>query len=436
MKAKEIVLLIFIIIAGIFFYHAKTGKLDWAWQLGDFGDWAREPFVFEESLAIEPPLPSLLKVVNSHGNVEIEGIETEEIRLTMVKRVWRRREAEAEEIAARLHSVVAKDQAALTIGTNREEFKRRNFETDLRIRLPREMTIEVRNRHGLVKAFGVASAEILNPHGQVVVHSIPGSLKIENSFEDVEAEDIQSDCEIRSKHATIEAARIAGETRIENSHGGIRLRRIGRKIAIDATHTEIRGEDLSGPLKIKNSYEPISLLRVGPAAVEGHHCRIEAVEINGDVVITTSYEPIELRRVRGNVHLTGKSAAIKGHDIVAGEIVITTSYEPVELSDFSGKTIILLSHGELTLRPLALMGPIEAQCEYSPILLYWPGEEPYPLEARAKSSDILWRIGGDISIEEKEGWTVGRAFLQAQDRPLIRLITTYNDIRVEKGAWR
>ncbi len=433
MKAREVVLLIFIILAGVFFYHAKTGKIDWEWHLGDFFEWDQELFTYEESQAVEAPLPSLLKVVNSHGNVEIQGVEGGEISITMVKKVWRRTEEEAREIADRLHAVVSRDDLAVTLGTNREEFKRRNFETDFRISVPLETAIDIKNRYGLVRAARVASAAIENSHGQVVVSAVPGSLKIENSYEDVEVENIQSGCEIRSRHSNIQATQVAGEMRIEQAYGIIRLRNIGRKITIDAPHTEIRGEDLPGPLEIMSSYEKITLLRVGPLKIDGHHSPVEAAEVNGDIIISDDYEPVTLSQVRGNVQVTGKSVAVSGKDIVGGEIYVSTSYEPVDLREFSGKTTVLLSHGELTLRPLALTGPVEARCDYTPIVFFWPGEEPYPLEAQTKNSDIRWQISGDISIEEKNGLTVARAFTGVQDKPQIRLITTYNDIQVEKG---
>ena len=57
MKAKEIFLLFFIIAAGIFFYHAQTGKLDlsidWGWN-----DWfLSESYEFEENRELTPPFP-------------------------------------------------------------------------------------------------------------------------------------------------------------------------------------------------------------------------------------------------------------------------------------------------------------------------------------------------------------------------------------------
>jgi len=108
----------------------------------------------------------------------------------------------------------------------------------------------------------------------------------------------------------------------------------------------------------------------------------------------------------------------------------------VDLADFAGKTTIVLSHGNITLAPLALTGPIEVRSTYSPITFYWPGEGRYPVEAQTKSSDIQWNLPGSVSHEEKDSLTVVRAFPEVSDKPRILLSTTYGDIHFEKGPNR
>ena len=49
MKIKEIFLMLFIIAAGIFFYHAQTGKLDWDWDWGEELFFDYDEFKYTES---------------------------------------------------------------------------------------------------------------------------------------------------------------------------------------------------------------------------------------------------------------------------------------------------------------------------------------------------------------------------------------------------
>ncbi len=431
MKLKEIFLLLLVIAAGVFFYHVKTGKLDFDWEDYIALDW--NEYNFEESRAIEPPLPPGLKVINAHGDVEIRGTEDDKITFTFKKKIWRRNEEKAGQVAENLHPVVTRDDSFLTLSTNRDEFKKRNFETSFLITIPLNMDIDVRNSYGLVKADGVGKATIYNRHGKVAATKVAGELRLENSYEDVDLDAIQSNCWITSKHSTILARGVKGEMIIEHVYGRIRLLDVSRKIAIDAPHTEISGEDLPGPIEIRNSYERISLSRVGPTTIDSRHAVIDIDDVTGNLEIRDDYERLKLNGIRGNLWVSGKNLAVFGGTISAEEIYISSSYEDVELIDFSGKTTVLVSHGKVSLTPLPITAPIEVRCDYSPITLYWPPGEKYPLEAQTKNGDIFWRLPGEILIEEKNSLTRARAFAELVDKPRLFLSTTYSDIRIEEG---
>ncbi len=431
MKVREIVLLVLIIAAGVFFYHARTGKLDFDWEDYVALDW--NAYEYEESQVIEPPLPPALKVVNAHGHVEIKGIENDKITFTFRKKIWRRNEEKARQVAERLYPIVTKDDSFLTLSTNRDEFKKRNFETSFIITLPLSMDIDVRNSHGLVKAEGVGKAAIFNRHGKVSAAKVAGELKLENSHEEVDVEAVQSNCWIKSKHSTILARGVTGEMDIDHSHGKIRLKDIAQKITIDAPHTEISGEDLPGPLYIRNSYERISLSCVGLTTIDSRHATVDIDDITDNLEIRDDYGRIKLNRLSGNLWVSGKHLAVHGRAIGAQEIYISSSYEDVELVDFSGKTTVLLSHGKVSLTPLPIMAPMEVRCDYSPITLYWPPGEKYPLEAQTKNGDIFWRLPGNIAIEEQNSLTRARAYAEIADKPRLFLSTTYSDIRIEEG---
>jgi DUF4097 and DUF4098 domain-containing protein YvlB len=434
MKAKEIILLVFIIAAGVFFYHVQTGKIDVVWD--DFIAWDFNEYTFQETQVIEPPIPASLRVLNSHGQVEVLGAETDRITFTFEKRVWRRDEEKAREVADKLHAVVTKGDAAVTITTNRSDFKRRNFETNFRITVPSGMAVEVTNSYGPVKADQVGETMIDNRHGEVSATNIRGGAVIENSYEDIEVSGLQSNCTIRSGHSDISVKAVAGEVNIENSYGMVDFRGGSQKATITAPHTEIWVEDLTGPLEVRNSYEKITLRNVGTSRIDGSHSPVDADGVAGNLEINDTYEPIILKSIRGNLQVTGGHLSVSGRDIVGDSIYISSSYEDVDLADFAGETTILLSHGDITLTPLPLTGPIDVRATYSPIIFFWPGEAGYPLEAQTKSSDIEWSLFGNFTPEEKDSLTILRAFTEISDKPRILLSTTYGDIRFEKGPSR
>jgi len=434
MKAKEVILLIFIIAAGVFFYHVQAGKIDIVWD--DFIAWDVNEYTYQETQVIEPPLPASLKVLNSHGQVEVIGSETDRITFIFEKRIWRRDEEKAREVADQLHPVVSKGDAAVTITTNRSDFKRRNFETNFLITVPSGMAVDVTNSYGPVKAEDVGETMIDNRHGEVTATNIQGGAVIENSYEDVEVSGLQSNCTIKSRHSDISVKDVPGEVNIEDSYGQVELRGGSQKATITAPHTEIWVEDLSGPLEVRNSYEKITLRNVGPARLEGSHSAVDADGVAGNLEINNTYEPIVVKSIRGSLQITGRHLSVSGRDIVGDSIYVSSSYEDVDLADFAGKATILLSHGDITLSPLPLTGPLEVRATYAPITFFWPGEERYAVDAQTKGSDIYWNLFGSVSTEEKDRLTIVRAFSEITDKPSILLYTTYGDIRFEKGPTR
>ena len=143
MKAKEIILLVLIIAAGVIFYHAHTGKFDFSIDFGDGIYWGLEEFTYEESQEIEPPFPAQLHLINSHGEIEIHGTEESKITVNFQKRIWRKNEEQAREVTEELKMIIDKSEGQIKISTNRDEFRKKKFETDFKISIPKDMNVEV-----------------------------------------------------------------------------------------------------------------------------------------------------------------------------------------------------------------------------------------------------------------------------------------------------
>ena len=434
MKAKEIVLLIFIIAVGVFAYHVQSGKIDVTWD--EIFDFDFNEYVYEETHVVEPPLPASLRVLNAHGQVEVQGTETDRITFTFIERIRRNNEERAREVADELRPVIARDDSTVTLSTNRKDFRRRNFDTDFRITVPTGMPVEVTNSYGLVRADQVGETMIENRHGKVTATDIQGGLVVESSYDDIDVSDIRSNCTVRGHHSDIKARSVEGEMNIENSYGLVDLRGGNQKVTITGPHCEVLGEDLPGPVEVRNTYEKIILRRIGHVRIDGYHSPMEVSDISGNIEIIDIYAPVRLTSVRGNLRLDGKHVELTGRDIVGDSIFVSSTYEDVSLTDFSGKTTIVHSHADITLTPLHLTGPLEVRATYAPVTLFWPDDGRYPFEAQTQSSNIYWQIPGDVSIERTNGKTTARGFSDVSDAPRIQLYTTYGDIRVERGPLR
>jgi hypothetical protein len=432
MRAKEIILLIFIILAGVTFYHARTGKLD---DIGFFIDdyiiFSSNEFIYEDFQEIEPPFPPHFQIINAHGDIEINGTDEEKITITFRKNIRRRNEEKAKEISGIIKMIIHKNTNQVTLSTNRDKLRRKNYETHFKVFLPKSMDIKVKNSYGTVKTSNVGNTDITNRHGKVIASDIHGELILKNSYRDVEVKNVRSDLHLESKHSTIFVSYIKGTAQISNGYGKIHMENISQAVKVDGPHTEIFGQNLAGPVEIENSYEKITLYEVGPTKIIGHHSKVEVHGAKGYLDIKDKYSKIEVNNIRGNFLVDGKNLDVVGKTIIGQEISIVSSYRNVKLSEFSGRTTISLSHGDVVLEPSPLTHPIEVKGKYANIRLSWPLQGPYPFEARAKNGDIKWGLPDELSLEEENGVSTIKAFLQEKDKPSILLSTSYGTIRIE-----
>jgi hypothetical protein len=236
---------------------------------------------------------------------------------------------------------------------------------------------------------------------------------------------------LESKHSTIFVSYIKGTAQISNGYGKIHMENISQAVKVDGPHTEIFGQNLAGPVEIENSYEKIALYEVGPTKIIGHHSKVEVHGAKGCLDIKDKYSKIEVNNIRGNFLVDGKNLDVVGRTIIGQEISIASSYRNVKLSEFSGRTTIFLSHGDVVLEPSPLTHPIEVKGKYANIRFSWPLHGPYPFEARAKNGDIKWGLPDEFSLEEENGVSTIKAFLQEKDKPSILLSTSYGTIRIE-----
>lgn len=435
MKAKEIFLLIFIIIVGVSITQIHEGEFDFNIGWGDnflFG-FGYEEFVYEETEKIESPFPEELHINNSHGSIEIFGSDVDMITISFTKRIWRKDEEDAQEVAKELKMFVELEAQTLNISTNRQEFKRKNFETDFIIFVPEGLNVTVVNSYGLVRAEGVGHADITNRYGEVDVADIRGELMVISSHEDIEIKQVESNCIIEASYSSITISNILGTIEIENKHGSLTMEDITNDVVIRSPYSDVYGWNISGALDIENSYEKIELTNVGPVKIVANHSLVDIDGANGNINITNRYDKVRLQNITGNVFVDGKNLAISGKDVHGDEITLSSTYEDIEFNSYSGKTSISLSHGDLHLSPSPLTFPLEVNCSHVDIKFFWPGNERYPLEAQAEQGDIQWELNAEVDYQKDNGKSVIKAFLEETDKPTVFLSTTYGTIWIEES---
>jgi hypothetical protein len=364
--------------------------------------------------------------------VDITGTDEGKVVIHMQKRIWRKNEEDAKKVADELRMIVSQEGEKLVIATNRNEFRKKRFETSFSISAPAGTDIKVENSHGRVKAADVGEAVIYNSHGEVSASGIAGNLTLENSYEDVDIQNVGLGCVIKSRHADVTARDILGKIQVFHSYGKVYLENIGEDVSVEGSHSEIWGKSLAKAVEVESSYEKIYLADVGPAKIVTRHAPVEVDGARELLEINDSYDIIKLNNIQGRLIVDGRSLEVSGQKISGSEIYISTSHQDVNLSEFSGKTTIYLSHGNLSLQPLPLEYPVQVKAEYADIRFLWPQGERYPVEARSTNGNVRWLLSESPSVDEKNGYSLVKAFSQEQGKPTISLATTHGNIRIEE----
>jgi len=440
MKGREIVLLIFIILAGLLLTQTDKGHINWNWGV-DWGEWegpffgGSHEFTAQETKTIDSPLPEELVVANSHGDVEVQPSADGTLTVFLETKAYRRSEEEAREAAQGVHLTVDRQGSKLILSTNRDTFRKKRFWTNWRIRLPEGRSIDIQNSYGLVKTEKTGRTSIINSHGAVTAQDVRGAFVCRTSYEDVNVSDLAADCQVECLHGAVTAVRVKGRVAVIASYGEVRVEEAGGDVVVNGTHTEVVARKVVGTVKAETTYRDISLAETGPATVIGHHSGVDARDIKGDLDVGDIYGRVTVHNIQGSLSVHGRSLEVMGRAISGPQLSISTSYQNIDLADFSGQTDITTSHGNVSLQPSRVGGDITVKAEHSEVRLVWPAGAVHPIEAQTRYGSIRWNLEAKPDLEKKNGFSLVKAFSQEQGRPRVALSTTYADIIVEPAGF-
>lgn len=436
MKFRHILLVVVLVLAGFVVYQFKTGNWDLAsdWG-GDFGLVGKE-VTAEETRTIEGPLPPAIEIRNGNGWVEVRGGDQDFAQLTFKKVVWRMREEDARTVAGQIKYILAAAADKLTLSTNRDEFRRTNFETAFILTVPRSMVVTVTNGYGAVRVEGIKEATVHNRNGEVFASNVDGPCVLETSYDDLEAREIKGSCRIVNRNGDVRAISVTGDLSVETSYARIRVEDAGGKADLRGSNTDVEALRVAGAVTVDTSYEKVLLSDVGPAKVTGHNMAVTAGNVRGDLEIQTSYERVRADGVGGSLLVEANNAAVTARGVEGPSLAVHTSYENVSLADFAAAVTVVCNNGNVTLEPRNLKNGMDVRNENGTIDLVWPSGERARLEARSKGGSVKWGLADKPDVDETNGISLVKAYSADAAAPLIFLSTTYDDIRIQEGGRR
>lgn len=439
MKAKEVFLLLLIIAvgSGIYFYQT-SGWRGWLALDGWNDGWTvfgGHSYNYETSRTIAGPVPGRVEIDNAHGWVELRGEEGRtDIQVVLKKRVWRRKEDEARMTADGIRMIETRNGDALVLSTNREDFRKKNFETSFVVLVPIGTKMVIRNSYGSVQAGSVAELTVENRHGRISAHDIPGPWKLGTSYEDLEARRMGKDGSAVNSHADIVISSAAGDVRAECTYGRVYLEKIEGKVTVNGRHSAVDLKDVAGTADVDSTFENIKVVGAGRTRITAEHAAVTARDIHGDLTVATSYEPIQVSGVDGGLSIDGRNSAVSVDGVAGRSVTVSTTHEPVNISGFSGRLQVDLRHGDLVLKPKDITDSIIVNGEYCGIELYWPPETAVRFEGQTRGGDIDWGLRTEPDSRKTNGSSEVKAFGRSSGQAEVRLSTTYGNIKLIEGS--
>lgn len=434
MKIRQAVLVVLLVLFGAAIYAVQTGRWDIHFGDGDEISFGGRVFTFEESQIIDPPLPARLEIENRHGRVEIETAGQDAITLVLVKSIHRRKEPEALEVADRLKAVVVRKADRIRITTNREDFERKNFETDFKLVVPRGTDVSIINGYGLVRAVGTRETTIVNRHGPLRAADIEGPLTAETSYDELEVDRALAGCEVTGRHADVRVANVTGDALVSATYGDVRLEDVSGRGRVAGEHAEVACRRIAGEVEAGTSYEAITLFDVGPARIDARHADVRADAVRGALVVLDRYARVEAADIAGGLRVEGGNISVAARNVRGGEIRVVSTYENVDLLDIDGPVFVSLAHGDLILEPRNLDAAIAVKNDHGAVELRWPAGAQNPFEARSRGGSVRWGLAAAPSLEQTNGTSLLKAFPDLSGRPAVSIETSYGDIVIVPRA--
>lgn len=412
--------------------------------LGSKYSWTSSQIVSAEGL-------TRIEVVNLYGNVTAEPASGDSVEILLSKEVYESSENKARKIADRVAISADSQEGVLRVGTNRSELQpsKSRFNSHLTLKLPRDLPVSV-----------------VNEYGDVRLSNLSAPLEVENSYGAVVVEDVGADVKVKNKYRESRVRRVSGSVTVENQRGAVVVEEIGGNVQLTTERDLLSASDVQGDANIRNRFGKVVLSDVaGKVRVDGQGSAVNLSEIGGNAVVANSYKTlqasalraglqletsnsrVELTRVSGPVEIRADQSQIQAEELEAGITVrargtgvnlseveggfdVATSLKDVTVEGFGGRGKVQNEYGDVRITVSGTVeGPLEVSNKYGGIMLSVPADAGFRLSAQSPGGNIVSDF--NPQVEAAEAASTLESSIGAGG-PLVRLQTTYADIRIRK----
>jgi len=251
-------------------------------------------YSYDDSLTQTFPATASLKVVNDHCAVTINTSDSNELTITVHKKVRADDQKDADKYNSQTKPQINTSGNVITVNANTSGAGDHSISSDLEITVPTAAAVEVASKHGDVNVTGrKANVTISGQHGDIVVEDNTGNVSFNLDHNSVRAEKISGDVSIEGRADDVTISDVKGAAKLNGEFmESVKLSKISKTVSFKSSRTDMEFSKLDGDLDLDSGD-----LRAGP--------------LSGPVRLLTRSKDIRLEDVSGDVRLQDENAPVE-----------------------------------------------------------------------------------------------------------------------------
>ena len=387
------------------------------------GEWFGTSYSYSEEKSYPLTTPTPVRIENSYGSVTVMPGSDQEVKVRIRKMVYQNDESRAKQIAAEIRVEAGPEgqaeAASFLVKTNRDALASKDyrFNTDLEVLVPPKTQVKVENSFGEVRAANLEGRlELSTTHNELEIRDCSGEFIASNRYGDsrfvnltgnltvdargrISAETIKGNVALTNEFHAVEVRDVDGTLTVSNTESSVSVEKITKPVVINARGTQVTVSNLDSSLKLTTS-----------------HRRVQVSDVEADVDAEISYLAATLKNIRGKTTIRSNSDRLTFEDVgalnvkaqgtavtasnVNGPVDIETTMRDVDLSDFNATCKVVNQFGDITLSPKTLgKGEINVKGRNGAIELYLPEGAAFEIQANARNGRIVSDYAGLVPAE-------------------------------------
>jgi len=349
-----IVLLIFIVIAGLAAHHSSDvnweGMRDQIQIDDDLGGMFGTAYTFDDTIEQSFPAGGSLHVVCDRGAINVSASDSNTIRVVVHKKLYASNQDDANKYNEGTKPQITMNGTNMVLNANTNGAGDHGVQADMDIFVPRNAALEFSGRRGDVSISDRrADLKLSVQRGDLTLNNIGGSAKISMEKGSVRATDVTGDIEIEGRVDDVTLENVQGAVKLNGDFfNDIRLSKIAKTVEFKSARSDIalasvpgdleisgdalRATDVSGPMKLVTRSKEIHL--------EGVTGDIQVDNANGDIEIHPADKlpmgKMNLTGKRGDISLTIPANAGFQVDATTRKGDITTDFSSLKVDSSGG----------------------------------------------------------------------------------------------------